>query len=283
MPTALPVNLRRRPLLMAVLNITPDSFSGDGCLDMQALLDRAETAISNGADILDLGAESTRPGAIPITPEEEWQRLAPALSAIRQLTSLPLSIDTRNSTVARQALASGGTIINDISGGRHDPAILAVAAAARCPIILTHNSITNTLEVGEHWHAHGAQQFDHITDSVSSSLTVLRDTAISAGIDAADIWLDPGIGFGKNLSDTLTLLRHLGDLRRLGQRLAVGVSNKSFIGQLSGRPVAQRQGGSAAAVALAVAAGADILRVHDTATMRQVIDTAAAITYGLAG
>lgn len=282
MPTALPVNLRRRPLLMAVLNVTPDSFSGDGCLNIEELLNRAEIAISGGADILDLGAESTRPGATPITPEEEWQRLAPALAAVRPLTTLPLSIDTRHSTVARKAIDHGGTIINDISGGKHDPAILTVAAAARCPIILTHNSVINTLEIGEQWRAHGAKAHDNIIDSVFAGLAALRDTAVETGLDAADVWLDPGIGFGKNLSDTLTLLRHLTNLRRLGQRLVVGVSNKSFIGQLSGKPTAQRQGGTAAAVALAVAAGADILRVHDVAFMRQAIDTAAAITYGLA-
>ncbi len=246
-----------RTYVMGIVNLTPDSFSGDGLTDQpQAALRQAEAMLEAGADFLDLGAESTRPGHKPVSAEEEMRRLLPVITEITKSLDAPLSIDTYKASVAHAALSEGAHIINDIWAMAADPEMASVAAHHQCPIILMHNQ-------------DGTDYVDLVGD-VFCSLRDSVDRALAAGIRHENIIVDPGIGFGKDRSQNLELLYRLNELRSLGQPLLLGTSRKSTIGHVLGLPPAQRLEGTAATVAVGIHGGADIVRVHDVSEMAKV-------------
>lgn len=258
-----------RTFVMGVLNVTPDSFSRDGLLDVGQAVERARAIEAEGADLIDVGAESTRPQTwsgpgLPL--QDELDRVLPVLAALRSLVSIPVSIDTYKAAVADAALGLGAAMINDVYGLQRDPRMARVAAAAGVPVVLMHNG------VGKETHS--------ILDDVERGLTESIAIARTAGIDPHRLILDPGIGFGKTREQNLEILRRLGDLRHLGLPLLVGPSRKSFIGSTLGLEVDERLEGTAAAVALAIAAGADLVRVHDVRAMVRVARMADAIVRG---
>jgi dihydropteroate synthase len=260
-----------RPLIMGILNITPDSFSDGGrYLDPARAVERAEQMKAEGADIIDIGGESTRPGAPAIAAQEEIDRVVPVISAISKSSSIPLSVDSWKGEVARRAMDAGAEIINDISGLTFAPSLAAVAAETGAGLVLMHTRGTPE-----------GMQRDTVYDDLMAEVTEgLRDsvaTALSAGIERERISIDPGIGFGKESQGNLELLRRLREFRSLGLPILVGTSRKSFIGAAIGREVDDRLFGTAATVALAVSHGASILRVHDVRAMRDVADMARAI------
>jgi dihydropteroate synthase len=259
------------PKLLAVVNVTPDSFSDGGrYLDPDRAVEQALRLAAEGADLLDLGAESTRPGggvygagAREVPAEEELARLLPVLERLRPLTSLPISVDTRKAAVARAALAAGADLVNDVSA-LADPEMAAVVREASCPVILMHSR-------GELATMQAQIAFRDVVAEVGAELVALRDRAVAAGVAARRVLLDPGLGFGKNAAQNLTLLRATGALAALGSPLVVGASRKSFLGAPTGAAVGERLPGSLAAAAWAAAGGAAMLRVHDVAATRQFL------------
>ena len=259
----------KRTYLMGIINLTPDSFSGDGLgSDVEAAVEQAVRFQEEGADFLDVGAESTRPTAVPITAEEELHRLMPTLEAIASKVSIPISVDTYKAQVAQQAIQAGAVIINDVWGLKSEPDLAGVAAQADVPIILTHNQVTRNYE----------NLLTEVTASLSNSVTM----AVNAGVRESNIILDPGIGFGKTPDHNLEILGRLGEFKGLGYPLLVGTSRKSTIrltlelGPELGPDSKTNDGsqallqGTAATVALAIASGADIVRVHDVKEMLSV-------------
>jgi len=261
-----------RVTIVGILNATPDSFSdggrfvrGEAQLDLSAALDAAAALVSAGAHVLDVGGESTRPGSQPVSPEIEIARTAPLIEAVAKRFDLPLSIDTRNSEVARAALDAGARIVNDVSGLRFDPALARVAARAGAALILGHlRGEPATMQQRPH--------FDDVLREVGDELAGSVAAATAAGVSPDRLAVDPGLGFGKRLEDNLALLAELGALRqRLGLPLLVGPSRKSFLGSLTGDPVGERDRASLAACAVAAFVGADAVRVHDVeGTVRAV-------------
>ena len=256
-----------RTYLMGIINLSPDSFSGDGLGgDLPAVVEQALRFQEEGADFLDVGAESTRPGASPVSPAEELRRLIPALESLATQVNIPISVDTYKAPVARQALASGAGLINDVWGLKADPELAEVAAAAGAPLILMHNQETRRYR----------QLLPDIFDSLQHSVALARQ----AGVPKDNIILDPGIGFGKTPDHNLEILRRLPEFPALGFPLLVGTSRKSTIGYVLDLPVEQRLEGTAATVALAIAGGADIVRVHDVKEMARVCRMSDAIVRG---
>ncbi|MCR9086143.1 MAG: dihydropteroate synthase [Rhodobacteraceae bacterium] len=254
-----------RPAIMGVLNATPDSFSDGGLYAAQAdAIARARAIAEEGADILDIGGESTRPGADTVPPQDEAARVVPVISAVAAVGPR-ISIDTRKSAVAEAAVAAGATLINDVSGARHDPAILDVAARHELPICLMHSpEDPKTMQQDPRYDDVLLDIYDHLADRIR--------LAEAAGVPRHRVLVDPGIGFGKTLAHNLALLRRLTLFHTLGCPLLVGVSRKSFIGTLSGVSRAEdRVPGSIAAALAAVASGAQVLRVHDVAATRQAV------------
>jgi dihydropteroate synthase len=270
---------------MAILNITPDSFSGDGQVDTAAVIRQALLAETDGADILDLGAESTRPGANLVDAATEQARLMPILHALRPRTKLRLSVDTYKAQVAEAALAAGADLINDVWAGSYDGDMFRVVAAAGCPIVLMHNRTgggekeTSRTAPPPVTPAYQAAVYRDVVQDVIADLSRRIDAAHSAGVRDSQIIVDPGIGFGKSVADNLRLIRGVAQIKAaLPYPLLLGPSRKSFIGAiLGGLPVSERLEGTAAAVALGVAYGADILRVHDVHAMARVMQVAGAI------
>jgi len=263
-----------RPLIMGILNITPDSFS-DGNLysDPQRAIERALEMVAEGADIIDIGGESTRPGSAPVPAEDELKRVIPVISALAGRTPCPISVDTWKSPVARAAMDAGASIINDISGLNLDPQMAAVAARTGAGVVLMHTR--GTPQSMQHDTVY-ADLIGEITHSLRHSLAMAGE----AGIEMERIAIDPGIGFAKTAAQNLEILRRLAEFTSLGRPLLAGTSRKSFIGKVLNRDTGQRTHGTAATVALAVHNGADILRVHDVRAMRDVADMAHAITAG---
>lgn len=268
----------QRVTIVGVLNTTPDSFSDGGQLldqggavDIARSVDAAARQVSDGAQILDVGGESTRPGALAVGVDEEIERTAPLIEAISKRLDVPLSIDTRKSQVAEAALQAGATIVNDVSGLSFDPVVAQVAADARAGLIVGHARGTpETMQRDPH--------YDDVMAEVSHELRVSVERARAAGIPDARLAVDPGIGFGKRLQDNLTLLARAGELRHaLGLPVLVGPSRKRFLGELTGDPVEQRDGATAAACAVAVFAGADAVRVHDVAAAARATAVARAM------
>jgi dihydropteroate synthase len=263
---------------MGVLNLTPDSFSDGGALDsVPAAVARARELVAAGADLLDVGGESTRPGATPVTATEELGRVLPVLEALRETgLGVPISIDTYKAEVAARALEAGAAIINDISGGVMDPGILAVAAGADVPLVLGHLRGTPATMMEK-------VAFRDVVREVGNELVDRLSLAERAG--CKQLWVDPGLGFGKGTAENLTLLRDLGALRRrLGRPLVIGPSRKRFLGELTGQapgaPAADRDLATAAAAVVCALAGADIVRVHDVASTRAALQIADAVARG---
>jgi dihydropteroate synthase len=265
-----------RTYVMGVLNLTPDSFSDGGRFNRpEAALRQARVMAAQGADLLDLGGQSTRPGAAEISAAEEIARVLPVLRRIRAAlkpgaaesaaADCPLlSIDTFRAAVAEAALAAGADWINDVSGGRRDPALLAVVAAAGCPYVLMHSR-------GDSRSMDRMAVYRDVVAEVREELLRATDQALAAGIRPKRIVWDPGLGFAKTTEQNLTLLRRLGQLRSEGFPLLVGPSRKRFIGEVLHEPRPRaRLWGTAAVCAQAIAAGADILRVHDVGPIMQV-------------
>jgi dihydropteroate synthase len=254
----------RHPLLMGVINVTPDSFSDGGrFLESGPALEHARRLIDAGADILDIGGESTRPGADPVPVEEELRRTRPVIEAIRAFSDIPISIDTSKPEVMRAAADAGADLINDVWALRR-PGALEAAAETGLPVCLMHMQ-------GEPGSMQRDPQYRNVVAEVGDFLLRRAQAAQQAGIPRDRILLDPGFGFGKTLEQNLQLFGALPRLRSLGYPLLVGISRKSMIGLITGRPVAQRLAGSLTFAALAVERGADVIRVHDVAETRDML------------
>lgn len=265
------LHLSERPLLMGVLNVTPDSFFDGGLYESQtSAIARAKQMVEEGADIIDIGAESSRPGSNPISEREEMKRLIPIVEAVHDVVPVPLSVDTTKSGVARRAIQAGAVMVNDISALTFDPDMARVVSESGAAVVLMHmQGVPRTMQ--------RAPRYGDVVKEVRAFLADRIQAADAAGISRKRIILDPGIGFGKLLEHNLTLLAHLKMLTDLGRPLLVGLSRKGFIGQILGQSVRERLFGTAAAVAMAVQQGVGILRVHDVDAMRDVIRTVTAI------
>lgn len=246
-----------RTCVMGIINLTPDSFSGDGVAGRpEAALKLALDMEALGADLIDVGAESTRPHHVPVSDDEELSRLIPVLEVIASRVRVPISVDTYKSEVARRALEAGASMINDVWGLKADPQIADLAARRRAPVTLAHNQAT--------------VEYRDLVPDVIAGLRSSVETALRAGVPPENIIVDPGIGFGKTADQNLEILRRLPEFKALGFPLLVGTSRKSTIGLVLDLPVEQRVEGTAATVALAIAGGADIVRVHDVGAMVRV-------------
>ncbi len=259
------ITLPSRALVMGVLNVTPDSFWGGGRhLDLDAAVTHVLGMIDEGADLIDIGAESSRPGAEPVEEAEEVRRLVPVVQAVCNKVSVPVSIDTTKAGVARRALDAGASIINDISALGFDPLMARVVAETGAGVILMHmRGAPKSMQQNP--------QYGDVVTEVSQFLLRQMRAAMEAGIGSEQILLDPGFGFGKTVDHNLALLAQLHDLAALGRPLVVGVSRKSFIGRVLDRTVDQRLMGTAAAVVMAVERGARVVRVHDVGAIRDVV------------
>jgi len=257
-----------RVQVMGILNVTPDSFyAGGRTVDSRAAIQAGLSMIENGADMLDIGGESSRPGADPVSVDEELRRILPVVEGLRLETSLPLSIDTTKASVARAALRAGASIVNDISALRADPDMAKTIAAAGAQVILMHMQGTpQTMQKEPH--------YNDVVEEVCDFLSLRAKVALAAGISPDGIIVDPGIGFGKRLEHNLALLRQLPKLAARGYPVLVGLSRKSFLGQLLDLPAAQRLEGTIVANAIAIYGGASIIRVHDVKEGRRTADVA---------
>ncbi len=271
-----------RTYVMGIVNATPDSFSGDGCGgDVEAAVARGLAHVAAGASILDVGGESTRPGAAPVSAEVEAARVLPVIRALRQRTDAAISVDTYKPEVAAAALEAGACIVNDVRGVQGDGAMAAVAARHGAALIVMHSrpAAARIDALGGHY---PDAAYADVVREVAASLLAAAGRAVQAGLPPERVWLDPGLGFGKTPAQSLELLRRLPELR-LGHPLVVGPSRKSFIGRVLGEPAARRDLGTAAAVALGVAGGADVVRVHAVGWMADVAKVADAVVRGWQG
>jgi dihydropteroate synthase len=255
-----------RTYVMGVINLSPDSFSGDGLSDIEAAQAQARRFIAEGADIIDIGGESTRPGSKPISIDEELRRVIPTIERLADEIPVPISIDSYKSAVASRALEAGANIINDIWGLKQEPKLAQIAAEAGVPIILASNQRDKPC--------------DDIMPEVISSLKRSISLARDAGVAEQNIIIDPGIGFGKSLEQNLEIVRRLAELKSLGRPILLGTSRKSMIGLVLELPPDQRLEGTAATVAIGIANGADIIRVHDVGQMVRICRMSDAIIRG---
>jgi dihydropteroate synthase len=259
--------------LMGIVNVTPDSFSDGGLfLDAESAVAHGRELAAEGADVLDIGGESTRPGAEAVSAQDELMRVEPVVSALAgdQGPGIPVSIDTSKLAVAEAALDAGAAIVNDVTALRADPDLPSLCGDRGCEVVLMHM-------LGDPRTMQEDPTYDDVVADVKGFLSERIDFATSEGIDEERIWVDPGIGFGKTVDHNLELLRRLPELAELGRPIVVGSSRKSFIGKLTGAPVDQRLGGTIASSVLAYAGGARMLRVHDVGPMRQALTVAEAI------
>jgi dihydropteroate synthase len=265
----------RRCLVMGVVNVTPDSFSDGGrYLDPAAAVAHGLALVADGADLLDVGGESTRPGATDVPGAVELERVLPVVEELARTAEVPVSIDTRKAAVAAAALAAGATMVNDVSAGRHDPDLLGVAADAKVPLVLMHMLGTPATMQDD-------PRYDDVVAEVEAFLAERCRAAEAAGVDHQALVVDPGIGFGKRDQDNYALLDQLARFTRLGHPVMVGTSRKGFIGRALDSPADQRVEGTAATVVWAVERGARIVRVHDVAPMvRAVRMTEAMLRWG---
>lgn len=271
----------QRTYVMGIINVTPDSFSGDGLIRseqismervVEAAMAQARAFLEQGADILDIGGESTRPGSVPVDAETELSRVLPVIRKLRQETDAPISIDTYRASVARAALEAGADLVNDVWGLQMDPDMGMLVAQKGVPVILMHNrskpkDAVQTERLGGHY---VGVHYDDLLADVMREIEQLVENAVAAGIARERIIIDPGIGFGKTVEQNLRLLNHLDELRSLGLPILVGPSRKSFIGHVLNLPPEDRLEGTAAAVAMGIVRGADIVRVHDVRAMVRV-------------
>ncbi len=265
-----------QPVVMGVLNVTPDSFSDGGkYLMWDAAEARVREMIGEGADIIDIGGESTRPGSEAVSLEEELERVVPIIKAIRQFSDIPISIDTTKAEVARQAISAGADIINDVSALRSDVQMIEVVRQSGAPIILMHMlGSPKTMQANPH--------YDDCVKEVVLFLSERIEYCESHGIARDKIIIDPGVGFGKRLKDNLAIMQNLGEFKRLGYPVLIGTSRKSFIGMITGKKdePEKRIGGSVASALLAIMKGADIIRVHDVAATVEAVKVLKAIEGG---
>jgi dihydropteroate synthase len=263
--------LGSKVLIMGILNVTPDSFSDGGrFLDPAVAVEQAQKMVADGADIIDIGGESTRPGASYVSEEEEMARIRPIFKALGTCMNIPLSIDTRKASVAQLALDCGASIVNDVSALQDDMRMAKVVQESGAGVVLMHRQgLSATMQKAPH--------YKDVVGEVKSFLRNNIEKAQSLGISPDRIIIDPGIGFGKTCRHNLEILANIGEFIQLEQPLMIGLSRKAFIGELTGKPVEERELGSAAAVAIAVWQGAHILRVHDVSAMKDAIQVAQAL------
>ena len=256
---------------MGVVNVTPDSFSDGGLfLDPEAAVRHGVELAAKGADLLDIGGESTRPGSDPVPVNEEIDRVVPVIKRLAAEVDVPISIDTQKASVAAAALDAGASIVNDVSAGRHDPDMFDEVRELEAGMVLMHMlGDPKTMQVEPH--------YDDVVADVQAFLREGVEAAVMAGIERDRLCVDPGIGFGKTLEHNLTLLREIDAVRVEGVPLLVGPSRKSFIGRLTGAEPDDRIGGTAGAVAWLAAKGVEMIRVHDVREMRQVVQVVEAI------
>jgi dihydropteroate synthase len=264
--------MNQRTYLMGILNVTPDSFSDGGQFNtLTTAIAQARYLVENGADMLDVGGQSTRPQAVEVSLAEELERVIPVIEQVRQELPVPISVDTTRSQVAQAAIAAGADIINDISGATYDPEMLSVAATLEVPIVLMHiRGTPQTMQT--------LTDYQDLIGEIIQFLGDRIDAAIAAGVSRDKIMIDPGIGFAKTMEQNLEILRRLPEFRSLNCPILVGTSRKSFIGHILNQPDPQhRLWGTAATCCAAIAGGARILRVHDVAQMSEVRHVADAI------
>ena len=256
--------------LMGIVNVTPDSFSDGGLyLDAEAAVAHGRELVAEGADVVDVGGESTRPGAAAVPVDEELRRTEPVVAALAA-EGVAVSIDTSKAAVAEAALDAGAAMVNDVTALTGDPELAGLCADRGCEVVLMHMLGTpRTMQEDP--------RYDDVVQDVRAFLAGRIEAATAAGIAEERVWVDPGIGFGKTVEHNLELLRRLGELRELGRPVVVGTSRKSFIGKLTGREVDDRIGGSIASNVIAARAGAEMLRVHDVREMREALLVAEAI------
>jgi dihydropteroate synthase len=256
--------------VMGVVNVTPDSFSDGGLyLDPEAAVAHGRELFAAGAEILDVGGESTRPGADPVDAEEELRRIVPVVEGLQGL-DCEISVDTSKAAVAAAGLEAGAGIVNDVTALRGDPELAALCAERGATVVLMHM-------LGEPRTMQADPRYGDVVAEVEAFLAARLGAAVAAGIPEEDVWLDPGIGFGKTPAHNMELLRRLGELGELGRPLVVGTSRKSFIGRIDGSGPGERLGGTIASSVLAAAEGAEVLRVHDVAEVRQALAVTAAV------
>ena len=258
--------------IMGILNVTPDSFSDGGIyFDRRVAIERAFKMIEEGADIIDIGGESTRPGSEPITIEEELRRTIPVIEAVTRECNIPISIDTSKSDVAKRALDAGASMVNDISGLRFDPKMPKVVSEYKVPVVIMHiRGSPKNMQVNPVYEALIPEIMDYLREGIR--------IAIQAGIAEDKIIIDPGIGFGKTVEDNLTILKNLNEFTFLEKPILIGPSRKAFLGKILGDvPVTERLEGTAAAVAVSIMNGANMVRVHDVKQMVKVAKIADAI------
>ena len=255
---------------MGVLNVTPDSFSDAGrYLDPGAALEHARAMAAEGADLVDVGGESTRPGAEPVGTDEEMRRVMPVIEQLAAAGDIPVSIDTYKATVARAATAAGAVFVNDVTALRGDPEMAAVVAESGADLCLMHM-------LGEPRTMQDDPRYDDVVSEVAAFLEERLAFAVREGITEDRVWVDPGIGFGKTLAHNVALLRRLGEIAALGRPVVVGASRKRFLGALTGRGEAERLAGTVAANVIAFERGAHMFRVHDVAAARDALAVASA-------
>ncbi|WP_027092171.1 dihydropteroate synthase [Cohnella thermotolerans] len=266
----LTLELGKRTLIMGILNVTPDSFSDGGrYFDLDAAVARAKEMAEEGADLIDIGGESTRPGHEPVSAEEEIRRIVPVIRAVREAVKLPISVDTYKSETARQALEAGAHVLNDIWGFRGDPAMAALAAEYGCPVILMHNR--------------QKRDYSDFVPDVLADLRLSIERAHAAGVADENIWLDPGIGFAKDYGENVELMGRLDELVGLGYPVLLATSRKTFIRQTLDLPADDVVEGTAATTAVGIMQGCQIVRVHDVRQMKRVAAMTDAIAYRQAG
>lgn len=256
----------QRTYVMGVVNVAPDSFSGDGLRSVDDAVAQARRFVAEGADIIDVGGESTRPDFTPISIEEELERVLPVIERLVNELPAPVSIDTYKSAVARDAVAAGVRMINDVWGLKRDPEIAQVAADSGIPLVITQNQRDAS--------------FHHFFPELVADLERSLQLALKAGVEWSNIIVDPGVGFGKTVEQNLEIVRRLSELKSLGRPILLGTSRKSFIGLVLDLPVDQRLEGTAASIAIGIANGADMVRVHDIGQMVRVVRMSDAIIRG---
>jgi len=256
----------QRTYVMGIVNVDPDSFSGDGLRDANAAVAQGKRFAAEGADIIDVGGESTRPGFEPVSIDEELGRVMPVIERLAGELPVPVSIDTYKSEVARRAVAAGARMINDVWELKRDPKLARVAAEAGVPLVISQNQ--------------RGSKFHNFFPELIASLKKSMQIALDAGVDWNNIIIDPGVGFGKTVEQNVEIVRRLAELKVLGRPILLGTSRKSFIGHVLDLPVDQRLEGTVATVAIGIANGADMVRVHDVAQMVRVVKMSDAIVRG---
>ena len=256
----------QRTYVMGIVNVAPDSFSGDGLDNVETAIGQAHRFVSEGADIIDVGGESTRPDFTPVTVDEELRRVLPVIERLAKELPVPVSIDTYKASVAQEAVAAGARMINDVWGLKRDAEIARVAAENGLPLVITQNQ------------REGA--FNHFFPELIDDLQRSMKLAQEVGVDWNNIIIDPGVGFGKTVEQNLEIVRRLAELKSLGRPVLLGTSRKSFIGLVLDLSVDERMEGTAASVAIGIANGADIVRVHDVGAMLRVARMSDAIVRG---